>query len=557
MATGTNEETKKRSGCSRAWLIGGVIAAFILLISLTVGGYMGLRWYLHSVEFRQLIEQETSEALHAEGQFAPFEWDGTSVYSESFYAEGTEEAFFERLEAHGLRATVDLNGIRRGVWKISNFTVEEVEITLSQDGLREAIREGVVAEGEGAAALSAAATVTTNEFRLQSEESSPESTEGETDTKQKAKASWPKNLAPNEVELAEIIVRQAAVRWVPAHGQEGSMEGVALQAKPNTADNTMRISGEGGEFVQEGLPFRRFAMEDFEVLALEDRVQIVSAGLRCLDDGSSGLNLHATGEIITDPEMDADLHVDFASLPLEKILPAAMKEKMSGQVDGRMHFAGLPSDLDEVKIKGRLDWENGVVSDLKVLRTISKVTGMKRFERLTLDEAWLSFEREDGTVSVDEFVFESSGLIKSTETGAGQFIIKEGAGENQGAMIDATIYLGVIPKALNRVLGAEKRVFTEQRDGYVWTEMRITGPLDDPEEDLSKRLEEAFAVETVEKVGEIIDVGKEVTAEVLRAAGEGGGNLIEEAGRIGGPLLDEGLKAILGGGREDEKEEAD
>ena len=117
-----------------------LIAALLGLVALAVlgfAGYLAVRSYLHSNKFRVLAGEETSKALEAEGEFEPFEWRGNSMYSKSFAANGTEDAFFSRMKAHEIRAKVDLAGVRRGVWAIPSVEINRFDFMLSDDRITE------------------------------------------------------------------------------------------------------------------------------------------------------------------------------------------------------------------------------------------------------------------------------------------------------------------------------------------------------------------------------------------------------------------------------------
>jgi hypothetical protein len=64
----------------------------------------------------------------------------------------------------------------------------------------------------------------------------------------------------------------------------------------------------------------------------------------------------------------------------------------------------------------------------------------------------------------------------------------EGGFVIENLMIDGTFQVGVTPASLQWLPGSQSKVFTVSRDGYLWTTMRLTGPLDNPKEDLSQRL---------------------------------------------------------------------
>jgi hypothetical protein len=86
-------------------------------------------------------------------------------------------------------------------------------------------------------------------------------------------------------------------------------------------------------------------------------------------------------------------------------------------------------------------------------------------------------------------------------------------------MIDGTFQVGVTPASLQWLPGSQERVFTQQRGGYVWTPMRVTGPARKPQEDLSPRLIAAAqraVIEGVEStVRDTIKSGKDAAKGAL------------------------------------------
>jgi hypothetical protein len=80
--------------------------------------------------------------------------------------------------------------------------------------------------------------------------------------------------------------------------------------------------------------------------------------------------------------------------------------------------------------------------------------------------------------------------------------------------------------------GAERLVFTEDREGFLWTPMKLTGTLAEPKEDLSARL--------IAAAGEAVI--SELPTSVLDAAQ---GMLKGEGGKpASGDLIDQGKKVI-------------
>src|SRR5207302_2348218 len=101
----------------------------------------------------------------------------------------------------------------------------------------------------------------------------------------------------------------------------------------------------------------------------------------------------------------------------------------------------------------------------------------QQFRRLNLSKAQGDFTQDDSGLSVENFIAESDGLIRV-----------EGAFTVANGLIDGNFQVGVTPSSLQWLPGSQAKVFTESRGGYVWAPMRLTGPANKPNEDLSPRL---------------------------------------------------------------------
>ncbi|MGB8356693.1 MAG: hypothetical protein WCD79_22535, partial [Chthoniobacteraceae bacterium] len=87
----------------------------------------------------------------------------------------------------------------------------------------------------------------------------------------------------------------------------------------------------------------------------------------------------------------------------------------------------------------------------------------------------------------------------------------------------------ITPSSLQWLPGSQEKVFTASHDGYVWTTVRLTGPLNSPKEDLSPRLVAAAT-------GAVIDTVNGVIQQVP------GGDAIKEAPK---KLIDDFLTPLL------------
>jgi hypothetical protein len=136
----------------------------------------------------------------------------------------------------------------------------------------------------------------------------------------------------------------------------------------------------------------------------------------------------------------------------------------------------LPA-TDAPTLFGKLHMESGHLEALPVLEQIALFTRMQQFRRVALSKASAQFRQSSGELAVTDFVAESDGLLRME----GAFTVIRG-------MISGDFQVGVTPAALQWLPGSQERVFTVARGGYLWTPLRLAGPVEKPQEDLSPRL---------------------------------------------------------------------
>jgi hypothetical protein len=162
----------------------------------------------------------------------------------------------------------------------------------------------------------------------------------------------------------------------------------------------------------------------------------------------------------------------------------------------------------QLVVSGSLQLREGRLEALPVLNQIALFTNTQQYRQLTLTHARADFRRERGELRVTNLTAESQGLLRL-----------EGAFTIAQAVIDGTFQVGVAPASLQWLPGSQERVFTTARDGYLWTTMRLTGPVESPSEDLTSRLVAAAGGAVVEKVEntarDVIRTGREAARSAL------------------------------------------
>ena len=430
-----------------------------LLPVLLLAGYFAARmWidsYLRSDDFRRFVSRATAHTLKAEGEFAPLRFTGMNIYSDGFKARGSEEAAFSTFAVDQIRADLSLRRWRERVWQVDRIEAQRIEVRL--DGSRIALE------------------------RTPEKAPAPVSGGG-------AGGGW----LPNRLEIATAAVKEVNLAW-----DGGSLRRV--NAVANAKDSGWEIAGGGGRIEHGAMPGADLV--SLRMLYKAPSLFVQSAELR---QGATG-TVNVEGEIRAGEEMD--LRAKLAGIDLAPFLNNDWRLRLHGKIAGDVRVQQRFPSANGPVVSGSLQLSEGQIEALPVLNEIANFTLIDRYRRLTLSRASADFRQENGTLHATNFIAESSGLIRVE----GGFTVANG-------IIDGAFQVGVAPSSLALVPGAESRVFTEARGGYVWTPMRLHGPVDAPGEDLSRRLAAAAGGAVVEKVGETVNKAIETGKDVLKGA---------------------------------------
>ena len=413
--------------------------------------------YLRSDGFRKFVAQKAGVTLRAECEIAPLQFTGTNIFTEGFKAQGGKDAPFATLTLDQMRAEISLRRFFEKVWQVEQIDIQRVQLSLTgpRADLPDAPPIGVPTA------------------------SAPNPSGG-----------W----LPNRVEIATATVHDTNLAW-----SGGAMRGTTVTAVPDGGG--WKITGQGGKIEQTGLPAL-----DVQALALRYRAPSLFVNTAEFRQGGIG-SVKATGEINFDERLD--LQVAIRDVNLTPFLSDDWRVRLKGQLSGDVTIRGpLPLPAAGPEIAGSLSIARGELTALPVLDQIALFTGTQQFRRLSLSRASADFKQDGTKLRVTKFVAESEGLIRLE----GDFVI-------ENSMIDGTFQVGVTPSSLAFIPGSREKVFTESRAGYVWTPMRLTGPLNKPNEDLTARLARAAGdavVDTAKGAAEeAVKTGKDVIKNAL------------------------------------------
>jgi hypothetical protein len=235
------------------------------------------------------------------------------------------------------------------------------------------------------------------------------------------------------------------------------------------------------------------------------------------------------------------------AVPLDEFLDAWWKQRLSGKIKGDLEFSG--SRNAAVAWKADAVLENGVLQGLPVLEKLATYTRAERFKRLVLDLCQASFHPQGDALRIDKIIVQSNGLLRI-----------EGSMILRGNHMEGDFMVGVTPETLKWIPGADSRVFTQANPngppGLLWTRVRVAGPLDAPQEDLTSRLIGGAGMSLLfDSPGKIVNQGAEAllkpvlgedAAKVPGTVINGASGLLEKGVKTGSGLLQNVLPLFPG-----------
>ena len=445
-----------RWGRVALWLLGGAAL-------LAVAGYFSfsfwLNHYLQSGAFRELLNRKTSTFFHAEGEYMPIQRNGFSFYSDGYAAHGKAGAPLKDLRADQIRADFASPPVTQGAWQVSSLQIQRLKIDLGEGS-------HPVAESDAAESGKAAPSL--------------------------GGSSW----VPDRFELKHARIEETNLEWSPL-GRAGNLRQMRVMLEPDGRD--LVASGYGGQLRQAGWP----------------AIQVDHVKLRCrypdlfitdslMKIGESDA-ISVSGQAGMDQGRTLDLLVKFNGVSISPHLPEDWRAGLKGVASGEAHVTGQLENAESLQATGSISLTGGQLEALPILNQIAAFTSTQQFRQFALQKAEARFIWTNSLLSVSSLVAQSDGLIRLE----GGFTFEKG-------ILQGVFQLGVTPTSLRWLPGSRTRVFTQEREGYAWTTLQVSGPLEHLNEDLSARLAAAAGQEIIQTGQGALENGAKQLLELLK-----------------------------------------
>ena len=410
----------------------GAIAIFFLIAAagcVAVFHSLLLTHYIESDSFRQAMEAETAKGLHfGECRYSPIRRTSTFTAQSESYEAQNGKKAMKSLDARGITATFDPWGVFVRQWRFSDVRVQSGDV------------------------------------EIQVYKANPEAM---------APKPWFAIFLPKRVYLKKIESDHANVTW-RFRGEQAGFFGTQLLITPHGPDfEYVATSGRLKMALFPDLDLRRAHLLITKTLITVYDIDLAS-------NSSSEESIHAQANAGIGKDRSVDFKANFNAVPIRPWLPAEWKARLKGSAFGDIHWTGTDPKLENSSGEGSLRIRKGRIDEVPLLEKLAELAQKKSFEHLELNECSFGFGWKYPKIDVKDISIEERGKFRIE----GELLIDQ-------RRLRGTIRLGLTREYLDWLPNPEE-VFNRKQGGYLWTNVRLFGTLDDPEQDLSPRIIELF-----------------------------------------------------------------
>ncbi|WP_238523483.1 hypothetical protein [Candidatus Methylacidiphilum infernorum] len=428
-----------------------LIALFLGLGIIIVAFLSIINFYLSSQGFRDFLSQKIQNVIQVKGQFSPIYIQGNSLSAQKYQGYGEPSSPIKEIEASSIDCQLLLRKLFSRLLYIQELKVENLQVQFKEQDLT--------------TQPSSPSLVPPSTLKEKEEKTAP----------------FYKNFVPRKVEWGRIIIQNSLIRWPKSIAGGGRLENAALELDKSEGTDMWIGRGTGGNLYISSYP--PFKVKELFFKLFSDHCYIQRLVLLNEQKGEVELSGRWNWE---NKEKNIEIHLK--ALPLPLFLPPSWKGKIDGNLYGKTFLC--ESRSMETSLEGEIHLENGLIGELPLLASLA-LFGTKNTVPLDLAKADLFVSKSK--TEFNHITLEARGKMKL-----------EGQVEIEGDQIRGQLLAGLNPKQLELLPGAKQKVFVQEKEGYQWTTVNISGSVEDPKEDLTPRLTAAAAAALKESASQIL-----------------------------------------------------
>jgi hypothetical protein len=410
----------------------GAIAIFFVIAALAGTAIFFSPLLTHYIEgnaFRAAMEDETAKGLHfPRSRYASIRRTSALTAQSASFEASNGVKAMKSLDAHGITARFDPWGVFVRQWRFNYVHVQSGDVA------------------------------------IQIYEANPQTA---------SPKPWFAIFLPNRVYVQRIESEQANVTW-PFRGERAGFFGTRLLITPHGPD--FEYVATGGRLEMALLP--DLDLRRAHLLITKTLLTVYDADLA--SNSASDESIHAQASAGIGKDKSVDFKANLNAVPIRTWLPAEWKGRLNGSAFGELHWAGEDPKLESSSGEGSLRIHNGRIDDVPLLEKLAELARKKSFERLELNDCSITFAWRYPKIDVKDIIVEEKGKFRI-----------EGEISIERRRLGGTIKLGLTREYLDWLPNPEE-VFSRHQSGYLWTNVHLSGTIDDPGQDLSPRIIELF-----------------------------------------------------------------
>lgn len=386
--------------------------------------------YLEGPEFRAELDKQISKGLHFEGKFGEIKRTGfDTAWVGEFHASNGVKAM-KTMEARDVSAKFNPWGVFLRRWQLDYIHIKRGKV------------------------------------EVQTYEPKPDV---------KKPKPWYAIFLPERVHLREVLCDNADVTW-RMEGKPGGIFGTKVLITPYGRDFEYRA--EGGVMKTGGLT-PELEVEKVHMVITKKVLELYELHLKPMKREKGFIRVN--GEMGMRDNKQVDMTLTYEGIPLSPWLPDDLEGEIHGLAKGKLHWKGTDQTLEASSGEGEFEVTGGELTELPILDFLASSTARKSLRTITLTECKVKFRWKYPRFEVTELNL----------TGREKVALRGSAVVNKG-VLSGEFELGLAPTYLDWLPRAKEEIFTKQKEGMIWTTVKLSGTLKEPVDDLTPRLAEAL-----------------------------------------------------------------